>query len=150
MTRSAIREIEPLSADELITGAARKVLDSGLPGLPAVEGDGTFVGIFGELEFIAALFPGYFDELGSGAMIKRPVDEAIEYREECRSETIREYLITDHVMVEEDYSDAQLTEIFLHHRVAVVPVAAAGIVHGVVTRADFFAALFSKFDAAAG
>jgi CBS domain-containing protein len=150
IVRSVIREVEPLSADELIVGAARKVLDSGLPGLPAVEGDGAFVGIFGELEFMAALFPGYLGELGSGAMIRRSIDDAIEHREACRSETIREYLITDHVTVEDDYSDAQLTEIFLHHRVLVVPVATAGSVHGVVTRADFFAVLFKEFEAAGG
>ena len=148
IARSVIREVEPLSADELIAGAARKVLDSGLPGLPAVEGDGAFVGIFGEREFMTALFPGYVGELGSGAMIRRSIDDAIELREARSSESIRKYLTTDHVMVEDDYSDTQIAEIFLHHRVLVVPVATAGRVHGVVTRADYFAALFEKFEAA--
>jgi CBS domain-containing protein len=148
--RSVIREVEPLSADELIAEAVRKVLDSGLPGLPAVDADGLFVGIFGEREFMKALFPGYMDELGSGAMIRRSIDDAIERREACRSESIRDYLTTDHVVVEDDYSDTQLAEIFLHHRVLVVPIATDGRVHAVVTRADFFAALFEKFEAAGG
>ncbi|MCB0827828.1 MAG: CBS domain-containing protein [Solirubrobacterales bacterium] len=150
IARSVIREVEPLSVDELIAEAVRKVLDSGLPGLPAVDADGAFVGIFGEREFMKALFPGYMDELGSGAMIRRSIDDAIERREACRSESIRDHLTTDHVVVEDDYSDSQLAEIFLHHRVLVVPIATAGRVHAVVTRADFFAALFEKFEAAGG
>jgi len=148
IVQSVIREIEPLSADERIGRAARRVLDSGLPGLPAVESDGRFAGIFGEREFMAALFPGYVGELSSGAMIKRSIDDAIERRESCREEAIRGYLTTDHVMVDDDHSDTQLAEIFLHHRVLVVPIATAGKVHAVVTRADYFGELVSKFEAA--
>ena len=148
IVRSVIREVEPLRADDLIDDAARRVLDSGLPGLPAVEDDGTFAGIFGEREFMAALFPGYVGELASGAMIKRSIDDAIERRESCRFEPIRKYLTTDHVMVEDDYSDTQLAETFLHHRVLVVPIATAGMVHAVITRADYFGELVKKFEAA--
>ena len=148
IVRSVVREIEALKADALIADAARQVLDSGLPGLPAVEDDGSFAGIFGEREFMAALFPGYVGELESGAMIKRSIDDAIERRESCRSEPIRGYLTTDHVMVEDDYSDTQLAEIFLHHRVLVVPIATAGKVHAVITRADYFGELVKKFEAA--
>jgi CBS domain-containing protein len=148
IVRSVIREIDPLRADELIAVAARRVLESELPALPAVEDDGSFAGIFGEREFMAALFPGYFGELTSGAMIKRSIDDAIERRVACRSEPIRTYLTTDHVMVSDDYSDTQLAEIFLHHRVLVVPIATDGKVHGVVTRADFFRELVAKLEAA--
>jgi len=143
-----MQEVEPLSADELIADAARKVVDSGLPGLPAVESDGRFAGIFGEREFMTALFPGYFGELASAAMIKRTLDDAIERRESCRSEPIRKYLTTDHVMVADQYSDTQLAEIFLHHRVLVVPIARGGRIEAVVTRSDFFAELVDKFEAA--
>ncbi len=150
IAQSVIREVEPLDADELISVAAGRVLESGLPALPAVERDGRFAGIFGEREFMAALFPGYVGELSSGAMIRRSIDDAIERRESCRSEPIRDYLTTDHVSVDDDHSDTQLAEIFLHHRVLVVPVATAGRVHAVVTRADYFAELFGKFEAAGG
>lgn len=140
-----IREIEPLRADELIGPAARKVIDLGLPALPAVEDDGRFAGIFGEREFLAALFPGYVGELASGAMISRSADETIERRSHCSSEPIRRYMTTDHVLVEDDYSDTQLAEIFLHHRVLIVPIATQGRVHAVVTRNDFFRELVSRF-----
>lgn len=148
IVKSALREVEPLSADELIGVAARRVVESGLPGLPAVEADGRFAGIFGEREFMTALFPGYFGELASAAMIRRSLDDAIERRESCRSEAIRKYLTTDQVLVEDEYSDTQLAEIFLHHRVLVVPIATGGRVRAVVTRGDFFAELVSKFEAA--
>ena len=123
IVKSTLREVEPLGADEEIGSAALKVVESGLPALPAVESDGKFAGIFGEREFMTALFPGYFGELGSAAMIKRSIDEAIERRESCRFEPIRKYLTTDHVTVEDEYSDTQLAETFLHHRVLVVPIA---------------------------
>lgn len=140
-----LREIEPLRADDLIGPAARRVIDLGLPALPAVEEDGRFAGIFGEREFLSALFPGYVGELASGAMISRSADETIERRSHCSAEPIRKYLTTDHVLVEDDYSDTHLAEIFLHHRVLVAPIATKGKVHAVITRHDFFCELVSRF-----
>jgi CBS domain-containing protein len=145
IVNQTIREIEPLRADELIGPAARRVIDLGLPALPAVEDDGKFAGIFGEREFMAALFPGYVGELASGAMISRSADETIERRSHCSSEPIRKYLTIDHVLVEDDYSDTHLAEIFLHHRVLIVPIATTGRVHAVITRHDFFCALVERF-----
>ncbi|HEU5142808.1 MAG TPA: hypothetical protein VFU04_06575 [Solirubrobacterales bacterium] len=145
IVNEALREIEPLDADELIGPAARRVVEAGLPALPAVESDGRFAGIFGEREFMAALFPGYVGELASAAMVSRTVDETIERRSQCSEEPIRRYLTTDHVLVEDDYSDTQLAELFLHHRVLIVPIATRGRVHAVVTRHDFFCALVGRF-----
>jgi predicted transcriptional regulator len=93
---------------------------------------------------MAALFPGYVGELASAAMISRTLDETIERRESCSLEPIRDYLTTDHVLLKDDYSDTQLAEIFLHHRVLVVPLASDGRVHAVVTRNDFFRALAER------
>ena len=140
-----LREIEPLSADELIGPAARRVIGLGLPALPAVEADGRFAGIFGEREFMVALFPGYVGELGTGAMISRSADETIERRSGCSDEPIRRYMTTDHILVEDDYSDTQLAEIFLHHRVLIVPIATKGRVHAIITRQDFFSELVDRF-----
>ena len=141
--KETLREITPLDADERIGVAAPRVVESGLPGLPAVEADGSFAGIFGEREFMAALFPGYVGQLGSSAMIRRSIDEVIE-RRGCHDEPIRRYLTTDHVVVEDDHSDTQLAEIFLHHRVLVIPIATGGRIHALVTRNDFFRELVAK------
>jgi CBS domain-containing protein len=145
IVKRTLREIEPLGADDLIGPAARRVIDEGLPGLPAVEADGRFAGIFGEREFMAALFPGYVGELASAAMVSRSVDETIERRSNCSNEPIRRYMTTDHVLVEDDYSDTQLAELFLHHRVLIVPIATAGKVHAVITRQDYFNSLVARF-----
>jgi CBS domain-containing protein len=145
IVKETLREIVPLDADELIGPAARRVIDAELPALPAVEEDGRFAGIFGEREFMAALFPGYVGELASAAMVSRSVDEMIERRSQCAEEPIRRYLTTDHVVVEDEYSDTQLAELFLHHRVLIVPIATQGKVHAVVTRHDFFRALAGRF-----
>ncbi|MEO8092661.1 MAG: CBS domain-containing protein [bacterium] len=139
-----MRETDPLDADEPVGGAARKVVDSGLPALPAVESDGAFAGIFGERELMSALFPGYVGALGSAAVISRSIDDPIERRLDCRAEPIRKYLTTDHVAVGDEYSDTQLAEIFLHHRVLVIPITTEGRVRAVVTRGDFFRVLVEK------
>ncbi|HWA53316.1 MAG TPA: CBS domain-containing protein [Solirubrobacterales bacterium] len=147
IVKAALREVEPLGADELVGAAARRLVEEGLPGLPAVERSGRFAGIFGEREFMTALFPGYVGELASAAMVSRSVDETIERRSRCGSEPIRPYLTTDHVLVEDAYSDTQLAELFLHHRILIVPIATAGRVHALVTRHDFFRALALRLDA---
>jgi CBS domain-containing protein len=145
IVREALREIEPLAADEQVGVAARRVVEAGLPALPAVEEDGKFAGIFGEREFMAALFPGYVSELSSSAMISRSMDEAIDRRLECAVEPIRRHLTTDAVVVDDEYSDTHLAELFLHHRVLVIPIATDGHIHAVVTRQAFFHELVSRF-----
>lgn len=145
IVKETIREIEPLRVDDTVAQAAESIVASGLPGLPAVDANGKFAGIFGEREFMGALFPGYMKELASSAMIKRSIDAAIERRDECRTEPIEKYLTKDHVLVEDDYSDTQLAELFLHHRVLVIPIATDGKVHAVVTRGDFFRALANRW-----
>jgi CBS domain-containing protein len=145
IVKEALREIEPLGADDRVGRAAQRVVEAGLPALPAVESDGRFAGIFGEREFMAALFPGYVSELSSSAMISRNMDDTIDRRLECAIEPIRKYLTKDAVLVEDDYSDTQLAELFLHHRVLVIPIATSGRIHAVVTRQDFFHALVNRF-----
>jgi CBS domain-containing protein len=51
---------------------------------------------------------------------------------------------TEHVDVGPDFSDAQVAEIFLHHRVLLVPVVEDRHVIGVITRSDFFKALAER------
>lgn len=144
LIEETVVEVNPLPVDEPIGSATRKVLASGLPALPAVDPDGKFAGIFGEREFMTAFFPGYMNTLHSAAMVRRTIDETIEKRMGCAEEPIRDYLTRDHVVVEDDHSDTQLAELFLHHRVLVIPIATKGKVHAVVTRADFFRALASR------
>lgn len=120
------------------------MVESGLPALPAVDSDGVYTGLFGEREFMAAVFPGYVGTLMSARMISRSLDETIERRMESQEEPIAAYLTTDPVLVEDDYADTQLAETFLHHRVMVVPIATEGRVHAVVTRSEFFQALFHR------
>jgi hypothetical protein len=78
-------------------------------------------------------------------MISRSADETIERRSHCAEEPIRRYLTTDHVVVEDTYSDTQLAELFLHHRVLIVPIATHGKVHAIITRRDFFCELVNRF-----
>jgi CBS-domain-containing membrane protein len=138
LVKAVIREIEPLRASDSIAAATKKVIDAELPALPVVDDDGKFAGIYGEREFMGAFFPGYVNTLTSARMVSRSMDESIDRRLNCREEAISEYMTTDHVLVEDDFSDTHVAELFLHHRVLIIPVATGGKVHAVITRNEFF------------
>ena len=122
------------------------VLDSGLPALPVVDDRASgFAGIFGEREFITALFPGYVGTSSYAAFVPKSIDAVLEKRQGCRLEPVAQHMNTEHIDVPADFSDVQLAEVFLHHRVLIVPVTARGARLGVVTRSDFFAALAERF-----
>jgi CBS domain-containing protein len=140
-----VREAPLLRSDEKVGAAVRQVLDSGLPALPVANAEGRLVGIFGEREFMGALFPGYLKELKYAGFVPGTLDDAIEKRASCRHEAVGGYMHTEHIDVGSDFSDAQLAETFLHHRVLIIPVVDSGEVRGVVTRADFFRRLGERF-----
>ena len=139
------REIPLLHEDEKVADAIRKVLDSDLPALPVVDADDRYVGIFGEREFMAAVFPGYVKELKYAAFVPHSLDDALEKRAACREEPVAQHMNTEHVDLSGDFSDAAVAETFLHHRVLIVPVTDERRVVGVVTRSDFFRALAERF-----
>lgn len=145
LTRALVREVPTLRTDQPIGEAVRMIVDAGAPALPLADEDGRFAGIFGEREFIAALFPGYFDELRSASFVPHSVDDVIDRRLECRHEPVSAFANRERIAAGPDPSDAQLAETFLHHRVLIVPlVDADDRVRGVVTRSDFFRALAER------
>ena len=121
------------------------MLQSGLPALPVVDGDGALKGIFGEREFMAALFPGYVGQLGYAGFVRKELDDALEKRAACASSRWRATCTPSTSTSASDFSDVQVAETFLHHRVLVVPVVEDGRVVGVITRADFFRSLAERF-----
>jgi len=141
-------EIDPLKADDPVGAAAKRLVEEQHPALPVVENDGRFVGIFGEREFMKALFPGYVGTLASARLVSRSIDVSIERRITCQEEPVRLHLTTDPVVVEDDFSDVLLAELFLHHRVLIIPIATDGRVHAMVKRSDFFRELVGLLDAA--
>ena len=140
-----VREVPLLREDMTVEEAVRVILDSGLPALPVVNRDGGLAGIFGEREFMAALFPGYVRELRFAGFVSKSLDEALEKRAACRREQVGKHMNTEHVDVPVDASDVQVAETFLHHRVLIVPVREGGRIIGVITRNDFFAGLAARF-----
>jgi CBS domain-containing protein len=140
-----LREAPLLHDGDTIEDAVRTVLDSGLPALPVVDQRERFAGVFGEREFMGALFPGYLDQLKGAAFLRRSLDETLEKREGCRVEFVAKYMNTEHVDVAPDFADTQVAEIFLHHRVLIVPIVDGGRVAGLLTRADFFRTVAERF-----
>ena len=143
-TDPLLRETPVVRAGDTVAEAVRAVLDSGLPALPVVDDD-RLLGIFGEREFLGAVFPGYLKELKYAGFVKRSLEDALEKRSNCRDEPVRAYVNTEHVDVGPDYSDAEVAEIFLHHRVLILPVTEDGRVIGVITRSDFFRSVAERF-----
>ena len=125
-----IRDAPLLRSGDTVGEAVKPLLASDLPALPVVDERERLVGIFGEREFLGAVFPGYVKELKHAGFVRRSLDEALEKREECRLEPISRHM---------------LAEIFLHHRVLIVPVTEDGRVVGVITRADFYRSVAQRF-----
>lgn len=140
-----VRDSPVLIADDTVETAVRRLLETDLPALPVAGRDGRLCGIFGEREFFAALFPSYLSQLHGAGFVTRALESALEKRASCRSEPVREYMNTEHVDVGTNFSDAQVAETFLHHRVLLLPVVEDGHVVGVITRGDFFHALANRF-----
>lgn len=147
VTDPLLRDAPLLRASDTVAEAARALVDSDLPALPVVADD-RLLGIFGEREFLGAVFPGYLKELKHAGFVKRSLEDALEKRSSCRSEEVRQYVNTEHIDVGTDFSDAEVAEIFLHHRVLLVPVTDDGKVVGVITRGDFFRSVAERFLAA--
>lgn len=145
MTRIEIQDATPLREDETILDAVGALRDSGLPALPVVDANGRLRGLFGEREFFQALFPGYVGELGYAGFVQGRLDDVLEKRAGCGAERVSKHMNTEHVSVQEDFSDVGVAEIFLHHRVLVVPVERAGRPIGVITRMAFFGRLADRF-----
>ena len=143
----AVREVPLLHVDDEVLPAVRQVIDTGVPALPVVDASENFVGIFGEREFINAIFPGYIRELHYAAFVTKATDEVLEKQVGCATAPVAKYMNTEHVDVGPDYSDAQLAETFMHHRVLIVPITDGKRVTGVVTRSDFFRALAERLPA---
>ena len=145
VTDPLLRESPVIRTSDSVADATRTVLDSDLPALPVVDDLERFAGIFGEREFLGAVFPGYLKELKYAGFVTRNLEDALEKRRECAIEAVAGYMNTEHIDVGAEYSDAQIAEIFLHHRVLLVPVVDAGRVAGVITRSDFFRSVAERF-----
>jgi CBS-domain-containing membrane protein len=139
------REVPLLRQDMEVGEALGPLLDARLPALPVVGDDDRYAGIFGEREFITALFPGYVKNLGYAAFVPKSLEAAIQKRQACRHEPVKQHMNREHIDVPTDFSDLQLAEIFIHHRVLIVPVTDRGRVCGIVTRTDFFTELAERF-----
>jgi CBS domain-containing protein len=145
ISRLALREVTPLRATDTIETAVAALLETDLPALPVLDERGRYAGIFGEREFMGAVFPGYLRELKYAGFLKRSLDDALKLRDACRLEDVGRHMNTEHVDVPADFADAEIAEIFFHHRVLVVPVVEDGQVLGILTRHDFFRAVAERF-----
>jgi CBS domain-containing protein len=145
VTDPLLREAPLLRATDTVEAAVRALIETDLPALPVVEGDDRLLGIFGEREFLGAVFPGYLKELKHAGFVKRSLEDALEKRSSCRAEEVREYVNTEHIDVGSDFSDSEVAEIFLHHRVLLVPVIDGRTIVGVITRSDFFRSIADRF-----
>jgi CBS domain-containing protein len=140
-----IRKVPLLRVDQDVGSAVQEIIGASLPALPVVTTSDRYCGIFGEREFIGAIFPGYLGELASAAFVTEALEDQLEKRSGCRLEPVENYMNTEHIEVGPDWSDAQIAETFLHHRVLIIPVTDGGAVVGVLTRSDFFRALAERF-----
>lgn len=144
ITELVQRKTPALPHDRPLGWAIEQLLRSDLPALPVSGRDGRYLGIFGEREFIAALFPAYLGHLSSAAFLPAALEQVIEKRHSCLGEPVGDHTNTEHVDVPPSFSDVQLAETFLHHRVLVVPIVENGVVVGIITRSAFVRVLAQR------
>jgi CBS domain-containing protein len=145
LKRALVRRVPTLRTGDEVGNAVMTIVEAGVPALPVVDEEERLYGIFGEREFIGALFPAYFEQLRSARFVTHSIDDVIEQRLECRHDPVSKYANVEPIAARGDWSDAQLAETFLHHRVLVVPIVnGADRVVGVVTRWEFFKALAER------
>lgn len=145
-----LEQASPLHATDQVGAAVQQVLDSALPALPVVDDSERLVGIFGERELIGAVFPGYLGQLSYAGFVRKELDVVLKKRAGCRSEPVSKWMNSEHIDVGTDFSDAQVAETFLHHRVLVLPVTEDRRVIGVITRRAFFRVLVERLLAVGG
>ena len=145
VSEQLLRESPTVRDTDHVTSAVEALLATDLPALPVLDARDRLAGIFGEREFLGAVFPGYLRELKHAGFVRRSLDEALEKRDECRTEPVGRHMNSEHIAVERDFSDLAVAEIFLHHRVLLVPVTDEGRLAGVITRADFFRSVAGRF-----
>jgi CBS domain-containing protein len=145
LTHDLVRRVPLVRRDAPVRAALEELLRTGAPALPVVATDDTLCGIFGEREFVEAIFPGYLGQLHFAGVVPHSLDGEIERRSACLQDDVGRHVNREHVHVREGCSDAQIAETFLHHRVLIVPVVDDRLrVRGVVTRTDFFTALATR------
>ena len=80
-----------------------QIIQTDVPALPVVDVRGRLLGIFGEREFIGALFPGYLKTLGYAGFVPRSLDEALDRRGSSADQPVSKHMNTDHIDVGEDF-----------------------------------------------
>jgi len=136
--RSLIRDVPILRTDDTVAAALERILETELPALPVSRADGRYVGVFGEREFLTAIFPRYLGTLGYAGFLPEELDEAIEQNAGALDEPLERHLNAEHVDLDSHAADASIAEVFLHHRVLIVPIVDRGRIIGIVRRSDFF------------
>jgi CBS domain-containing protein len=145
VSENVVREVPLLRETALVRSAVEQLVATGQAALPVVDGQHRYAGVFGEREFMTALFPGYLKEISYAGFVPRALEEVFEKRGQCAEERIADHMLTEHVDVGPDHSDLQVAETFLHHRVLIVPVVDDRRVLGIITRSDFFRLLAEHF-----
>src|SRR5919107_4427194 len=132
------QEWPTLGPGDTVESAIKLFAETGVSGAPVVEG-GKLVGIIteGDLIFRDAdvKAPGFLDILGG--MI--PLGNWDEYRQETLKSagvTVGEVMTTDVLTVGPDDSLSEAATIMAEERIKLLPVAAEGTLHGIITRMD--------------
>ena len=84
IVQSLHRDTPVVQRSDPVGQALEVLLDCGLPAIPVVDGADRYAGIFGEREFITALFPGYVSSLKNAGFIPKSIDTVLEKRQACR------------------------------------------------------------------
>ena len=77
---AVLRPAPVLRDTDTLGAAVAQLLESELPGLPVADEAGRYAGLFGEREFLGALFPRYVQTLGYVGFVPRSIEADLDRR----------------------------------------------------------------------
>lgn len=137
-----------VTENESLETAARKMLDSGIGGLPVVDANGDLVGIVTESSFTARNKGVPFSTFRAPQLLGRWISgEGVDkIYQEARETPVSDVMTGPVVTVSEDETVTRAVELMLKHDVNRLPVVRDGRPVGIVARHDLLRMMMSDLD----
>jgi CBS domain-containing protein/ribosomal protein S17 len=138
------RNVMTVGADAPVTSAIRIMLSHRISGLPVVDNEGRLVGILSETDFLRRVEIGTEKRRGRWlALLAGTEQVALDFARQ-HGRKVSEIMTPNPITIGEDTSLEQIVRLMESHNVKRFPVMHGEEIVGIVTRADFLAAIANR------
>ncbi len=130
------RELSAVEEETPIRDFVRLLYQTGMSGLPVVDGARRVIGFISERDVIQAALPSYFDLVQSESFWPE-VEQFSKKMREISQDPVRIYMVREVVKVNQDEDDLYVAELLIRKGLKLVPVVdSEGVLIGLVRRID--------------